>query len=445
MSDALLTGNWTLTCGGVTRRADEIGVTDLVRRRVSPGADVCLVQVEGCAVGTAPVFAHGSLVTVARDGVNWFVGRVTAVPASGDGDAHGQTYRLSGPWWFLEQLVARQQWSVRGGAASAWTSRLVLGQAADGSRMTTGATIRQMISDAVEAGAPLLAGVIDPALTPPLDEVRELTCAEVVRAMLRWHPDCAGWFDYATIPAPTWHCRRRASLPAVTLTVGSAPLAAVREISARHDLQAPAVVLHYEVSVQGADGTTELDVVTDAAPAGATGREFGAVVGTIPLRAPGTGAAAATDAAAAVRSAASALVPEGMAGVGTDGLAAGFLAALSALPYSGSIVLTEGAAGPGATGGGIGSVANLAGNGAAAEWAAMRALVIEEEVRAATGTTVWRFGLAGAGEEGKDCGGLSAVLRVTRPGVTGREAGSPGLAGTAMSAVQVSGRMAAGT
>ena len=437
MSDALLAGGWTLSCGGVTRRAEEIGVTDLVRRRVSPGADVCLVEVDARAVGAAPIFAHGATVTITQNGVTWFAGRVTGVPTSGDGGGQGQTYRLNGPWWYLEQLVARQQWSLRGGLASAWTSRLVLGQAADGSRMTTGATIAQMLQDAVDAGAPLAAGVIDPALTPPLDEVRELTCATVLQAMLRWHPDCVGWFDYSTAPVPTWHCRQRASLPAVTLTVGTAPLTAVREITARHDLRAPAVVLHYEVSVAGSGGSTLLDVVTEAAPAGATGREFGAVVGTIPLRAAGV----VTDAAAAVRSVGTAPNPTDPDADGSNGLAAGFLAALSTLPYSGSIVLTEAAGALGATGAGLGSIVNLAGSGAAADWATMRALVVEEEVRVATGTSVLRFGPAGGMEQGEDAGGVSAALRVTRPGVAGREAGSPGLAGTMLSEVRVTGKM----
>ncbi len=284
---------WTLACGGVTRTAAELGVTDLVRRRINQGADVCLVQVDARPVGIPPVFAHGESVVVARNGVTWFAGRVTAIPASGDGEAQGQVYRLSGPWWFLEQLVARQQWSVRGGAGSAWTSRLILGQATDGSPMTTGGVILQTLQAVIAAGAPLQAGLIDPDLTPPFDEVRELTCAEVVQAMLRWHPDCVAWFDYATAPVPTWHCRRRANLPPVTLAVGSAPLAAVRGVTARHDLAVPAVVLNYEVAIEGDGGTTLLDVVTDAAPAGATGQEFGAVVGTIPLRATG----AVTDAA----------------------------------------------------------------------------------------------------------------------------------------------------
>ena len=419
MSDALLTETWTLTCGGVTRNAADAGVTDLVRHRVSQGTDVCFVHVDGASVGTAALFAYGDSVSVARNGVPWFVGRVTAVPAGGDGEGEGMVYRLSGPWWFLEQLVARQQWNVRGGAGTAWTSRLILGQAADGSRLSTGQVITQTLQDAIDAGAPLLVGTVDPALMPPLDEVRELTCADVVRAMLRWHPDCAAWFDYSTAGAPTWHCRQRANLPAVALRVGCAPLAEARGISARHDLAAPAVVLHYEVSDDDSDGTVLLDVVTDAAPAGATGREFGAVVGTIPLRAP-TGAAA------------------GAAGgtVGTDGLAAGFLAALSVVPYSGTVVLVEGRGLLGGTGAGPGSVVNLAGGGAPEDWATMRALVVEEEVRVATGTTILRFGPTG------EDGGLQAALKVTRPGGVGREAGSPGLDGTALSATRVSGRIA---
>ena len=436
MSDAL-TDMWTLTCGGVTTGAGELGVTDLVRRRVSQGTDVCLVHLDGTSTGGAPTFAPGADVVIARNGVTWFAGRVTAVPASGSQAGRRQVYRLSGPWWFLEQLVAQQQWSVRGGQATAWTSRLVVGQAADGSRLTTGQVLTQALQDAAAAGAPLQVGVVDPALVAPLDELRDVTCAQVVRAVLRWHPDCVAWFDYTTAPTPTWHCRQRGNLPAVGLDLGRAPVATVREITARHDLAVPAVVLNYEVGVVGTDGSEVFDIVTDAAPPGATGREPGAVVGTIPLRAPGS----VTDAAAAVNAALGAMSPTGATGAGVTaaGLAAGLLSAVAAVPYGGSIVLAEGAGACGATGAGLGSVLNLTGPGAAADWATMRALVVEEEVRAATGTTTLRFG-PGEGEEG-----LAAALRATRPGgVPGREAGSPGLAGTAMSGVRVSGRMTTG-
>ena len=97
-------------------------------------------------------------------------GRVTSIPASGDGRAEAQVCTLAGPWWYLAQLVCQQQWTIQGGAATAWLSRLVLGQAADGSRLNTGQVITDALQFAIDAGAPLAIGTVEPAFTAPLDD-----------------------------------------------------------------------------------------------------------------------------------------------------------------------------------------------------------------------------------------------------------------------------------
>ncbi len=109
-----------------------------------------------------------------------------------------------------------------------------------------------------------------------------MTCAEVVRKMLRWHPDAALWFDYSTTPLPTIHVRARGDLPAVALPFGGQTVD-IGDITRHDELFAPAVVVHYETAGTK-DGQAYSDFFTDAAPAGATGTEFGAVVLTIPLR-----------------------------------------------------------------------------------------------------------------------------------------------------------------
>ena len=122
----------------------------------------------------------------------------------------------------------------------------------------------------------------------PFDQVSDVTCAEVIKKMLRWHPDAALWFDYSTDPTPTVHVRARGDLAAVAIPFGDRTVR-LGDITRHDELYAPAVVIHYETT--GTDeGQVHTDVVTDAAPAGATGTEWGAVVLTIPLR----GAARAT-------------------------------------------------------------------------------------------------------------------------------------------------------
>src|SRR5262249_34743621 len=63
---------------------------------------------------------------------------------------------------------------------------------------------------------PFQIGRITPNVDVPIDEVRDITCAEVIHKMLRWSPDAVTYFDYTTTP-PTFHCLRRADMNIVNL------------------------------------------------------------------------------------------------------------------------------------------------------------------------------------------------------------------------------------
>ena len=278
--------------GGAAVPAASLGISDLVRHRRSLSPDTVVATVDGRHADAAALFAYGASVTVLRGGTTWFLGRVTQTPASGSGSAQSQSYTLSGPWWYLDNLSYRQPWKFQLGATEQLVGRLILGQDLDGTSLTTGAVITEVLQYAIAAGAPFQIGAADPttgvsaSILPgylvPLDEVKDVTCAEVLRKMARWHPDAVAWFDYTTTP-PTLSFQAAGALTAATLTVGTPPLVAVGQITPRYDLQAPAVVIHYEVAASS-NGAASTSLVTDAAPATATGTEFGAVVLTIPLR-----------------------------------------------------------------------------------------------------------------------------------------------------------------
>lgn len=53
---------------------------------------------------------------------------------------------------------------------------------------------------------PFQIGTVSPNVDCPIDEVRDITCAEVIHKMLRWTPDAVTWFDYSTSP-PTFNCK----------------------------------------------------------------------------------------------------------------------------------------------------------------------------------------------------------------------------------------------
>ena len=174
------------------------------------------------------------------------------------------------------------------GTVVTFIGRLILGLDVSGAFITAGAVITEMLQYVLDSFTAnglepaFQIGAIDPGYLIPLDEVKDVTCTEVFRKMARWMPDCMQWFDYTTTP-PTIHFRLGGSGGTATLTVGKPPLVSLGEIKPLNDLVAPAVVIHYELTTT-VNGAASLTLLTDAAPAGATGREFGTVVLTIPVR-----------------------------------------------------------------------------------------------------------------------------------------------------------------
>jgi hypothetical protein len=179
----------------------------------------------------------------------WFYGRMGTAPRSGSGPEESIQYTLDGPWWYLQRCMYQQSWKVYssgggGGIVDANKARVILCQSAAGARIDSGAQIEDAIDWAITRGAPITKGTVDAGCTLPFDERVNISCAEVIQTMLRYTPDVIPWFDYTTSPYPTFHCRKRANLTAVSKAITA--LAALNPITPRNDLQVPGVTISYE-------------------------------------------------------------------------------------------------------------------------------------------------------------------------------------------------------
>jgi hypothetical protein len=246
--------NWTIACNGVEKSLADWGLMQLKRALVSQGQDALTFKADGSPADGAALFApYGPWITLWRDraqnsdgsfsgGTSWFQGVITQVPRAGAPDAESMLYKAAGPWWFLEHIVFQQPYqniflgyATPGDPATAPlygqanSSHLFLNQGLSGSaflKVTTGQQIVEALNWALkpftDAGAtpPFQIGSVTPAVDVPIDEVRDITCAEVIHKMLRWSPDAVTWFDYTTIP-PTFNCKRRAELNTVNLDVSN--------------------------------------------------------------------------------------------------------------------------------------------------------------------------------------------------------------------------------
>jgi hypothetical protein len=160
-------------------------------------------------------------------------------------------------------------------------SRLVLGQKADGTKLTTGAAITEVLNYAIALGAPITLGEITPNAIAPYGESLDDSCATVIRHFLRWTPDAIAAFDYTTSPYPTLSILQRSSAAALTLPAYGAPTSGL-ELTPRYDLQTPAVSLKFE-QTNDIDGDTFTSLTVQNAPTTATGSDLGTLVMTVDL------------------------------------------------------------------------------------------------------------------------------------------------------------------
>lgn len=275
---------WKLKNSGVEKEVHQWGIDDLELSRTSWSDDTLQLLLDGRRVDAALVFPVRSEVIVRRydNGVAtvWFRGHVRRMQYSGSGNAESQQYAVAGPWWFLKERTFNQLYYTYKGSGAAsdpanyeakYLARIFLCQAVNiyGAAigyLNTGAQLREILEWArkpfVDAGQtpPFQIGNIGIAVNAPVDEVKNITCAEAARKMFRWSPDSVAWFDYSTTP-PTFHCQPRAALTPVTVDTGTTQLAIVPEYERLRTF----VRLQYEISSE-IDGVSYLGTVVDQWP-----------------------------------------------------------------------------------------------------------------------------------------------------------------------------------
>ena len=192
--------------------------------RVSQAADTLTFEAPGAYDG-AIAWNESTVVTEGMsialfNGAGWaFQGRVLTIEDAGAGAAESRAVTAAGPWWYLERCTFQQKWHMmlevedEETGVPAWeevdeyTSRLILCQDDAGERRNTGEEIQAVLEYAIAKGVPLAIGTIDADVEAPWQEMGECSCADVIRQLLRWSPDCVTWFDYSTTP-PTLHITR---------------------------------------------------------------------------------------------------------------------------------------------------------------------------------------------------------------------------------------------
>lgn len=223
--------NWTLN----NTPAAALGVSDIDLQTKSQDADECTLHVAR-PFDAASLFAHGTTVTLRKDGAQYFVGRCDQDPRKGSARREDHTVKLMGPWWYLKHRNYRQIWKLVTDPTAnpiqitdVLTTNVILGMNYDGQRVASGAVIRDALQFAINMGAPFQIGTITAGVLIPMDQAIDITCDEVIHRCLRYTPDAVSDVDYSTMP-PTINIRRRGELASVTLPATAASGVNVSEV-----------------------------------------------------------------------------------------------------------------------------------------------------------------------------------------------------------------------
>ena len=230
-------------------------------------------------------FVFDELAVLWRDDERFFTGRIGIAERKARGESELVSYRIWGPWADLEQLAFAQTWQsfTRGESATETPADLVdhprfqLGVDPSGDRVSTITTLQEIISYAAAKGANVALGELTmEALYPKAFEMHSQSCAEVVRALLIWHPDVVAWWDYST-EVPTFRCTARSKAPGHLLNAGDRPVSQCN-IKVRDDLVVENVIISYETVEHrededaGVESGVRLVVVKDSHPTEVVGR-----------------------------------------------------------------------------------------------------------------------------------------------------------------------------
>lgn len=271
--------DWTLTHASTTQTFEAWGLGSLRISSRSLEPSVASFTHQGAAIDSELLFEYGDAITIQRDGVTVFTGKVSRTPRMGQGPNESISYEVSDAIWDLSRTTYQQAWNI--GSVSTKISTVLLFDKGDKSSATVAEALTAVIAHAVYCGISIQLGTLTGmSHTPAKVELRDVTLLEAIRAILRYAPDAVSSIDHSTTP-PTLNLTRRADATGVTCALTD--LSAF-DIASREDIQVPAVVLLYLKSGEKAE-KFPIAKFTDKYPAEATGLEPGALVATFDLRA----------------------------------------------------------------------------------------------------------------------------------------------------------------
>lgn len=312
---------WSIQrANGSVKSFGEAGVVNAIRTLYNQDVDTVKVSFGfGDMLGDS-YWPYKEWITILRDGAPWFQGYVSKDNPSAEGSKESHSITLAGPWkqlvrqtymqlsaWVssdvneilqtlpfpyvnpdgsVNSLTAAQQAANDNATADpdnyphreVMTSVILLYSTLSGDTWDTNQMITDVLNFAISKGVNLAIGTLAAGITVPQEEVKDKSCADVIKRILSWQADISVWFDYTVTP-PTFNTIKRADRAALTLTQGT-DLFTVTTLEPLYDLLISGVTLNY-IEPQTNTGFTFYTLAQDQAGPDPTG--IGSLQATLQL------------------------------------------------------------------------------------------------------------------------------------------------------------------
>jgi len=236
MTDYIIKGEAGKTLNATDRflGADLLAVNASLRfENLGPDVLTWTCRTESIAAGETIIPDVGQRVELwsASGLARYFRGWVTQARSTN----YGVQVVVEGPWQWLQKIDITSSLT----SVSTDTRPTIIFNEA-----TVKANIEALLTRAIALNAPIAIGVIASTFTIPKLQLSMMTCADVLAELMRWVPDCVGWWDYNGSGTPTFNLSRRGGMTPVNYTVGVSPLVDF-DLTGREDLVPTRVEVKY--------------------------------------------------------------------------------------------------------------------------------------------------------------------------------------------------------
>jgi hypothetical protein len=241
-----------------------LGIESAKFNRKNVASHTLAFTVGGKVIDAATLWPYGQLLALLKpDGTRFFFGRVEPWDRQAD-SVQNHLGIIVNPWWYLENLMYQQRYNLPifdsadniTGYNLYKTPRVILyklfnlqvpGAWIDA---TTGMQIADALNWAITQGAPIQIGKMDPATTPMSFFQKGIQCSQVIQHAYRLEPDFIVVWDYTTLPFPTIHCLKQASLTPLLVDLTVPGMREKINLKERPDWPKSYVAIHYDLKEQ---------------------------------------------------------------------------------------------------------------------------------------------------------------------------------------------------